>query len=154
MHFRPLDIIKRKNANSHYWTGVSYERQHLDHEAEKEYLKAIELDPTCYKAYCNIGSICSRQKGRLDEAFVYIRKALEVNPSDSLAIRNLVYLSYMSYGDSKAFDCLSDAIVANPHIELGIYKMIPSISCSSQDIQNVRQLVDIKLRKIYLRNEK
>lgn len=154
MRFRPLDrITKKRSANSHYWVGVRYEKQHLDKEAETEYLKAVELDPTSYKAYCNIGSICSRQKDRLDEAFTYIKKALEVNPSDSLAIHNLVYLSYMVYEENKAIECLSDAIVTNPYIENGIYKMIPAVSCSAhEDIQNVRKLVDTKLRKIYLGN--
>jgi tetratricopeptide (TPR) repeat protein len=113
LQLRPED---RKQANTHYFAGVSYQKQERYDKAEKEYLKAIAIDPLCYKAYCNLGSICMRM-GRGDEGLAFYEKAIEINPYDSIALFDLG-MFYMTHDDEdKGLMYFSRAIASDRTIE-------------------------------------
>ena len=57
--------------------GVALLELHRHQEAEQRYREAIEIDPGCVEALCNLASVL---QGDPQEAEEYVRRALRINP--------------------------------------------------------------------------
>jgi tetratricopeptide (TPR) repeat protein len=73
---------------AHYDHGVLLAEGGKLDEAEKEYRRALEIDPTYADAHNNLGYLLERQ-GRLAEAATEYRKAIEAKPDSRQAHFNL-----------------------------------------------------------------
>ena len=86
-------------ARPHMNLGVMYDQKEFYDEAEKEYLKAIELKKDYYEAFQNLGTIYVRKK-EYDKALEALIKAITLKPDYAQAYNNLGVL-YASKGDYK-----------------------------------------------------
>ena len=140
-------------AGTHYFSGVSYQQRGLYKDAEKEYLKAIELDPDYYKAYCNLGAICMKTQ-RGEEAEKYYKKSLQINPKDPITLLNIgsIYFADKTSED-EGLKYFCKAIVADSAVEPVVHQKIHIWSYyPNKDIQKLNKLIDEELRKIYLKD--
>ena len=138
------------DAETHYFSGVSYQQRGLYEEAEKEYLKAIELNHKYYKAYCNLGSICMKA-GRGEEAEKYYKKALQINPEDPIALFDLGCIYFTSGDEDEGLKYFCKAIITDSAIEPKVHQIIHIYSYNpSEDIQKLNKLFNEQLRKMYL----
>jgi len=138
------------DAEIHYFSGVSYQQKGLYEEAEKEYLKAIELNHKYYKAYCNLGSICMKT-GRGEEAEKYYKKALQINPEDPIALFDLGCIYFTSGDENEGLKYFCKAIIADSAIEPKVHQIIHIYSYNpNEDIQKLNKLFNEQLRKMYL----
>lgn len=74
-------------AEDHHAKGFQYRKQGDFHSAIAEYTKAIEVDPTYFKALFNRG-FALEKVGRSEEAIADYSKAIELNPSNAFAYYN------------------------------------------------------------------
>jgi protein O-GlcNAc transferase len=91
--------------------------------AKHLYLKALEIDPKCAPAHCNVGSILF-QEGKMNDAESYFKKACEINPVFAEAHNNLGSVMKANYDLKQAVKCYQKAIQATPtfwmaHFNLG-----------------------------------
>lgn len=145
--FLQLRSEDRKQANTHYLAGVSYQKQERYDKAEEEYLKAIAIDPQCYKAYCNLGSIYLKI-GREDEGLAFKEKALEINPDDSITLFGLG-MFYMTHDEEdKGLTHFSRAIASDRSIEQKIYQWLEWYCYKpKEEIAKLLPLIDYQIAK-------
>jgi len=79
--------------------GITLHRLDRIDEALLQYQTAIEIDPAYANAYDRIGGIYHEALGQLDEAVVWIRKAVALDPDQPSYTRYLGRL-YLDLGDS------------------------------------------------------
>jgi len=92
----PGQIIASEN---NFENGVKqYEKGHIK-QAIHEFEKAIEKDPSNFKAYFYLG-LCHKQKGVVDIALKYFQKAIDLNPNDESWVMK-VKVEMKSIGPSK-----------------------------------------------------
>jgi len=70
-----------ERAGSYVARGLSHLAKLEYSEAERDFLKAIEINPEHHGAYHNAGRTAHLQ-GRLDQACIYFAKATELDPDD------------------------------------------------------------------------
>ena len=63
--------------------------------AEREFKRALELNPNCLLGHQWYGQTCLRAMGRMDEAMLEIRRALKLDPSSPITNAILAGLLYM-----------------------------------------------------------
>jgi len=96
-------------ARPHNNLGLYYYGSGDDGRAEKEFLRALELDTEYPEAFNNLGMINIR-KGDTDKAEGYLNRALELKPRYSHAFNNLGAI-YVDRGDlEKAEKAFRDAL--------------------------------------------
>ncbi len=76
-------------AEAHAAMGYSLANQHEWGAAEREFKRAIELDPRDASAHYFYGFFVLSQTGRLDEAIAAVKKSLEVDPLALIVNTNL-----------------------------------------------------------------
>lgn len=91
--------------------------------AKHLYLKALETDPKCAPAHCNVGAILF-QEGKMNDAESHFRKACEINPAFAEAHNNLGSVMKANFDLAEAIECYQKAIEATPtfwmaHFNLG-----------------------------------
>ena len=62
-------------------------------EAAEQFREAIKLRPGFASAHSNLGNVL-RESGRMDEALVHFRRAVELGPGDALAVRTWARCSW------------------------------------------------------------
>lgn len=91
-------------------------------EAERLYLKTIELDPMYCDAMDNLGQLL-RQQNRFDEAIAWYLQSLEIFPENTLALQNLA-LVYNFRGDVQesvdTYEKLIEIAPDNPEGHFGL----------------------------------
>lgn len=102
-------------SESHAALGVVLHRYEWNWEAaEKEYLRAIELNPDyaqTYYWYSNLLAIT----GRTNDALAQSLKARELDPFTTLADVNIGRVYYYSYQYDKAYEQLTEALKKDPN---------------------------------------
>jgi DNA-binding winged helix-turn-helix (wHTH) protein/TolB-like protein/Flp pilus assembly protein TadD len=101
-------------AESH--VALAHFKAQCDHErpgAEREYQRAIELNPGYADAY-RLYAILLMQAGRHDEAFAKIQKALEIDPTSVIYNVTLGFLHYFARRYDQAVEQLRKTIDMEP----------------------------------------
>jgi tetratricopeptide (TPR) repeat protein len=106
-----LEVMKEKAVKA----NNPQEKQQYFAEAEKHFLKAIELNPSYSDAYGNLGLLKYRTK-KYPEAEQYYLKAIELNPGNATVLSNLgaIYFEMKQYEAAK--NTYSKALNANPNM--------------------------------------
>ncbi len=142
-----------KSIEEHYFLGVSYEKKGLYNDAEKEYLKAIELNPEHYKAYCNLGTVYSKT-GRTEEAIKYYKRALQINPKDSITLLNLGRIYFVSVDEDEGLEYFSKAIDVDLANRQKVYQAIYFYSYHpNDDIQKIEDKFNRLLRETFFKEK-
>ena len=103
-----------KFALAHLKSGTVYEAQARPEEAEKAYLAAIDADPKQYIAYNNLAWMVAERKTRLDDALVWAKKAVELEPKVSQFQDTLGWVHRARGELDKAADVLQKATKIEP----------------------------------------
>ena len=80
--------INEKSVVHHNWMGFIYEWRKQIPDAEREFKRAIELDPDDPATLANIGALYGRA-GRLEEAVTVLNRAVAKEPDNKEAWVNL-----------------------------------------------------------------
>ncbi len=80
-----------KNAQAHYYLGVSLEGTGKKAEAEKEYQDALAADPALVEAAQNLAAIQLDEPPRPKEAIAVLQAALKKSPGHPKLLHNLGY---------------------------------------------------------------
>jgi tetratricopeptide (TPR) repeat protein len=93
-----VSCVTGKNKNAAYWNNEGYMNMKAGNleRAEKQFRKAIKLEPDNARGYNNLGRVYFRKEEH-KEAVVYFKKALEIRPDALGAYSNLIE-SYMKLG--------------------------------------------------------
>lgn len=106
-------------AEAHAALGM--EKSHYEFDfpgAEKEFLKAIELNPNSAYAHLFYSNCYLAPMGRMQEAIAENKKAVELDPL-SLPINNFLAMTYMFAGDyEKSYQQFQHTIAMNPTFPL------------------------------------
>jgi len=81
-------ILNEKQAETHSNMGSYYFKIQMNDQAEKEYLRAIEIDPKFPPAYFNLGLVKASQKDII-KAEEYFDKSMELGSNDAQVYLNL-----------------------------------------------------------------
>ena len=105
-----------ERAGSYLARGLSHLAKLEYSEAERDFLKAIEINPGHHGTYHNAGRTAHLQ-GRLDQACIYFAKATELDPDDT-STRYNVACFYATIGETeKLLDLLENSISSRSWIE-------------------------------------
>jgi len=86
--YNRLQIVKYNPSPKNYFElGVAYAKSDT-YGGKEAYKKAIALDSDFTDAYTNLAYICCL-RGEWDEAIIYSKKALKLNPCNNFALGSL-----------------------------------------------------------------
>lgn len=122
--------LKKDNAELHILFGQSYEQTNYPLEAEREFKRALEINPKQLKANFFLGYVILQHGGsaRLSEAGKAFEKELELTPEDFFANFFAGVVASSENDNQKAVGLLQKAIRINPqsseaHLFLGQTQM-------------------------------
>lgn len=98
----------------YYFRGISYERSKQWPLAEKDFQKALELNPDQPLVLNYLGYSWVDQNTNLDKAFAMLRKAVDVRPSDGYVIDSLGWAYYRLGNYEEALRNLERAVAFKP----------------------------------------
>jgi tetratricopeptide (TPR) repeat protein len=84
-------------GTTHYNLGVALLGKHMDNEAEKCFLEAIDCSPSLAEAYVQLGGICLK-RGDLDGCLDWNKRAVKARPGFSEGYGNIGFV-YMQKGE-------------------------------------------------------
>ena len=115
-------------------------------EAEREFKRAIELDPNSSAAHLRYGLMNLSSAGRFDEATAEIKRALEIEPLDVVAGISLSYSYFLAGQYDLALEQAKKAHNLEPTMVLGRWNLgrayigknmyAEAIALSEQTLQN------------------
>src|SRR5260370_1289107 len=118
--------LDASSGRAHNQLGQTYEALGRRHEAERAYLTAIELEQnssnTSEWPYYNLGVLYFND-GRIDDALLFLRKALDRNPSFPEAKIKLAVLLSKQNLTGEASQLLQDALKSDPANAEGHYHL-------------------------------
>jgi TolB-like protein/DNA-binding winged helix-turn-helix (wHTH) protein/tetratricopeptide (TPR) repeat protein len=85
--------------------------------AEKEFRRALELNPNFETARRNYASFLAEQK-RFDEAFAELKQAQELDPLSRSITYHMGYLAYLARRYDQAIEHFKEALALNPNYEV------------------------------------
>jgi len=150
--------IRKIKAKRKYQEALEFQRKGLYKEAEAAYRGVIELNPSFYKAYTNLGSVLFKNRKfqdpdcdkKFSEAVQCYEKALEIQPDDPISLFNLGTIHYENFdNEERAFDYFAQAINADPRSVQKIQQYLGWISYNSKE--DFKKVVD---RSMYLVTQK
>jgi Flp pilus assembly protein TadD len=109
-------LIARTPSDGRAWQKLAHSLRSLDRpeEAEKAFLRAIELDPRSVDSMADLGNLC-RDAGRYREAVEWLSKAVAGAPSDS-GLRAMLGAALLTADDpGGARQNLEKAFQLNPY---------------------------------------
>jgi TolB-like protein/tetratricopeptide (TPR) repeat protein len=84
-------------------------------EAEREFLRAISLNPQNATAHLWYGVSCLASLGRLEEALTEVKLAQALDPVSSIVSRNIALIYYYQRNLDLALEQIDQTIEQNPH---------------------------------------
>jgi len=108
--FKKAAKIKSDNASYYLNIGISYERLGNIDEAITYLEKSVSLIDTNALALNYLGYILADKGIRLNEAMVYIKKALEIDPENGAYLDSMGWLYYRLGNFNKACENLKEAV--------------------------------------------
>ena len=114
-----LDVVlaeNPENVSAYFYKGVVYERKSSEkkdmeakRKAEENFRKAISLDPHLAEAYNYLGYIFAEEGRNLDEAVLFTKKAVELDPENAAYIDSLGWAYFKKGMTQKALEELKKA---------------------------------------------
>jgi len=111
---RLIDTYENHHWNIFYYRGISYERTKKWDLAEKDFLKALELEPDQPDVLNYLGYSWIEQKKNLKQAMGMIEKANKFKPNDGYIIDSLGWAHFKIGNFEKAAEILEQAIYFKP----------------------------------------
>ena len=105
-----------------YNRGLDFAAEGRLKEAEKELLKASELDWSDADALCELGRI-KIETGQLAEAVTFLKKALSRVPHHAGSLNNMGVTAFLSGNYSKAAEYFRSALNSNPNLADAWYNL-------------------------------
>lgn len=116
------DTLKYKpnDYKLHYNLGNSYLRRGLLDKAEREYRLVLQLSPEYAYGLNNLGLALER-KGKVEESYMYYKKASVIDPDFDIAKKNILRLEFIGsvYAEPTGFDNQMYAEVLNKFLSDG-----------------------------------
>jgi tetratricopeptide (TPR) repeat protein len=112
-----IDLIKepsKQNWSLYYFRGISYERSKDWPSAEKDLLKALELNPDQPQVLNYLGYSWVDQGINLEKGIKMIRRAVELRPNDGYIVDSLGWAQYRLGNYQEASDAMERAIELKP----------------------------------------
>jgi len=106
-------ILNEKQADTHNNMGICYFKIKMYDQAQKEYLRAIEIDPDFPLAYFNLGLVRASQRD-IPKALEYFDKSMELKPKDAKVYLNLGSVYDRLGKPEKSFQAYAMALQARP----------------------------------------
>lgn len=91
--------------------------------AEREFLRAISLNPQNATAHLWYGVSCLASLGRLDEALIEVKLAEALDPVSSIVARNLALIHYYQRNLDLALEQADHTIEQNPHFSAAYWTL-------------------------------
>ena len=91
--------------------------------AEREFLRAIDLNPRNSTAHLWYGVSCLASLCRLDEALTEVKLALALNPVSSIVARNIALIHYYQRNLDLALEQCDQTIEQNPHFSAAYWTL-------------------------------
>ena len=121
----PAPKTSKRNLNARYWfdLGIEFEKTSTD-EAQRAYLRALELDPTLSDAHLNLGKLY-HDAGMLEKSEPHYRAAMKHAPDDAAPYFNLGVLLEDLQQPREAAKYYQEALERDPafadaHYNLGL----------------------------------
>lgn len=85
-------VIKKERINMHYNLAVVYDKNEMYEDAEREYLKCLEIDENEPYVHYNLGVLYANKLNRNDRAMKHYTKFLDINPAgdDANSVREWI----------------------------------------------------------------
>ncbi|MFQ5709051.1 MAG: FG-GAP-like repeat-containing protein [bacterium] len=125
--------------------GLAYLEENKLAEAEKEFLKLIEIAPKEALGYANLGLVYMRM-AKYPEAESQFKKALEIEPDDADIRLNLAEIYEQTHREDEAVSMLEGTLKSNPDHVKSLYKLAQFYSKS--DDEQLRLRGEGYLRKV------
>ena len=112
--------------NAWFMLGWGLRKQERFEDAEKSFLKALEVGKDFGAANCdtyNELSICSIEKGDLDSAKMYLFKALALEPENTKVLSNLGYLALKAGRTAEAQKYFSTVLEIDPKDKIALIEL-------------------------------
>jgi tetratricopeptide (TPR) repeat protein len=115
--------VEQRHWTVFYFRGICYERTKMWHQAEVDFMKALELQPDQPLVLNYLGYSWIEQRHNLVEAMEMIRKAVDLRPNDGYIVDSLGWAHYQlrQYEDAvreleRAVELRPDDPVINEHL--------------------------------------
>ena len=112
--FARIPKIERRHWSLYYSRGITLERSKEWPRAEKDFLKALELQPDQPFVLNYLGYSWVDRGENLKRALVMIEKAVRLRPNDGFIVDSLGWAHYRLGGFAKAVTYLERAIMLSP----------------------------------------
>lgn len=104
----------KRPAIAYFRLGTVLEGQQRWAEAEQAYLDAVKDDPLMYGAYNNLAFMAAARKEHLDQALVWVRKAIEIAPGVTTIFDTLGWVHYARGEFGPAAKAIEKAVADSP----------------------------------------
>jgi tetratricopeptide (TPR) repeat protein len=140
-----VELVKQQIANSktpgplYELLGAVYLSQNKTDDAEKAYLKAIELEPRLIASYTSLAGIYAREK-KLDEGIAKLEQAHKVAPTSLPPLMMIGLLQQQRGNIAKAQEAYTQALAINPRFAPAANNLAWLYSENSGDKEKALQL--------------
>lgn len=119
-----LSKVRKLTSEGHFYRAIAYQYANDFENAEKEYKKAISINPAYWEVHNNLGSLLY-SLDRYEEAENELKGAIKINPYDGAAHNNLGVLlrTLKRYGEAEKEYRLvikMDSHLFSAHYNLGV----------------------------------
>jgi tetratricopeptide (TPR) repeat protein len=106
--------LKRQHWSLLYFRGIALERSKQWPQAEKDFQKALELEPEQPYVMNYLAYSWVERREHLDEAFAMLKRAVELKPQDGFIVDSLGWAYYQQGQYDKAVEYLERAVELEP----------------------------------------
>ena len=126
------EVERSKSIISSRTLGLAYLEDNRLEEAEKEFLKLIELAPEEALGYANLGIVYMRM-GKYEQSQEYLKKAVEINPEDPDIRLNLAKVYDLLDNEEASREELEKTIEIDPEHVQSLYSLAESYQNQSDE---------------------
>lgn len=141
-----METESTKTAEDWFKQGLAQGRLGNNEPAIAAYRKAVELDPTHFRAYFNMGIRYGKIPQNL-KAVQCFKKALELRPEDAMCHYSLALVSNLAGLTDEAFHHYREAIRLNPEFA----KAISNLAMLHYSLKQGRETIEnlLKAEKLF-----
>lgn len=109
-----LALNNGHNAFAHFTFGVILRVLHMYDDAIDQFKQSLAIAPDVINTLLEI-TLCLSQKGDVEKAIKYARRATEISPDSAAAWGNLAMSLIQTNNPEEAFDAISRAVELDPN---------------------------------------